>query len=272
LASRSELLALGLDSQVAGRIVNYRIKGGKFKKPADLLKIYSMDSAWYDRVSDSILIPSQEKKPSTSPKKIKPSFFDPNTVTREKLLKMNLRPTLVNSWMKFLERGGSFSSCDDLKKLYVLKESEYAQLRSFCVIEKMEEERPIIYINAADSITLLLVNGVGPAYAHRIMEYRNRLGGFVVLEQLLEVYGMDSSRFDQISSQVKLDSIALIRLNVNQDDFKVLLKHPYLNYEQVKSIVNYRDNMGHLNNVNELLELEGFSEEDLARLNPYLTF
>ena len=67
--------------------------------------------------------------------------------------------------------------------------------------------------------------------------------------------------------------IAIIKkVQINADEFKMLLRHPYLSYEQVKSIVNYRNELGGLNDLQELQQLEGFNAEDTTRLKPYISF
>jgi DNA uptake protein ComE-like DNA-binding protein len=70
------------------------------------------------------------------------------------------------------------------------------------------------------------------------------LGGFFSIEQLLEVYGMDSSRYNGIKANIHVDTALIDRMPVNEAGFKTLLHHPYLDYETVKMIVNYREHTG----------------------------
>ena len=77
--------------------------------------------------------------------------------------------------------------------------------------------------------------------ASRIHRYRSRLGGFVSMEQLYEIRGMDTARFEAIKPYIILEANEITKINVNQDEFKALLRHPYLEYEQVKAIVNQRN-------------------------------
>ena len=263
---------LGLNSTIAQRIVNYRNKGGQFRESADLLKIYGMDTAWFERVESFVYVPQKRKKTRTSVKEINPKKFNPNTVQKSDLEAMNLRSQLISSWLKYLESGGQFRSCEDLKKLYVIEESELNTLIPFCEIIEKKEPKKLVELNSTDSLALISIRGVGPAFAHRILEYRSRLGGFASKYQLKEVYGLDSIRFAQMESQVILDEVSLTQLEVNTSEFKFLLRHPYLSYEQVKSIVNFREKLGPIQNMTELLELEGFTEKDTLRLRPYLSF
>ena len=55
---------------------------------------------------------------------------------------------------------------------------------------------------------------------------------------------MDSARFEAIRPYIILERQEVRKLHVNSDEFKVLLRHPYLEYEQVKALVNYRERRG----------------------------
>lgn len=93
--------------------------------------------------------------------------------------------------------------------------------------------------------------------ASRIHRYRDRLGGFVTLDQLFEVKGMDSTRFDIIKPYIILDNKEIRKLEINRDEFKTLLRHPYLEYDQVKAIVNHRERKGLIKNWEQLKGIVG---------------
>lgn len=116
---------------------------------------------------------------------------------------------------------------------------------------------PILDINAADSTALIDLPQIGQVMASRIHRYRNRLGGFVSLTQLFEVKGMDQDRFETIKPYIVLEHSEITKINVNQDEFKTLLRHPYLEYEQVKAIVNHREKKGFINNWEQLHGIVG---------------
>ena len=116
----------------------------------------------------------------------------------------------------------------------------------------------VIDINAADTTLLKQLPGIGSAYAKRIVEYRVKLGGYCETDQLLEVYGMDSLRFNGLKDYVKTDSLFVPnKLRINSDAFKVLLKHPYLEYDDVKKIVNHREQKGLITSWEQLTKIVG---------------
>jgi DNA uptake protein ComE-like DNA-binding protein len=130
--------------------------------------------------------------------------------------------------------------------------------------------KELVEINSADTIRLLDLTGIGPAFARRIVKYRDMLGGFALKEQLLQVYGMDSARFLGFVSEITVDTSQIRRLNVNEAPFKELLRHPYLDFDQVKALCNYRDRKGEIYNLSELWTA-GILPDTLEKwIEPYL--
>ena len=115
-----------------------------------------------------------------------------------------------------------------------------------------------IDLNTADTTLLKQLPGIGDAFAKWIVNYREKLGGYCETEQILEVYRMDTARFNGIKDYVKIDSTFIPKkLKINTDEFKVLLKHPYLEYEDVKKIVNYREQKGMITSWEQLTKIVG---------------
>lgn len=135
---------------------------------------------------------------------------------------------------------------------------------------KTKSQKPID-INSADTTELKSLPGIGSFFAKNIVDYRNKLGGFIEKEQLLEVYAFDSTRMSNIENLIIIDSIVLRKVDVNNDDFKTILRHPYIEYEDVKKIVNYRESKGMIKNWKQYLEVVGRDDID-ERLERYLEF
>lgn len=127
----------------------------------------------------------------------------------------------------------------------------------------------MININTADTSQLQRIPGIGAAYARAIIHYRERLGGFVSMQQLHEIHGLPAG----IETWIRLPTgQALRRININRATFKELLSHPYLNYQQVKAIVNRRNKTGVLRDWQDLAGNPFFGEHDFIRLAPYFSF
>lgn len=58
--TKEELLSLGFSTSLASRLLNYRAKGGVFRKETDLLKLYGMDSMLYVQLVPFMQLPASE--------------------------------------------------------------------------------------------------------------------------------------------------------------------------------------------------------------------
>ncbi len=130
---------------------------------------------------------------------------------------------------------------------------------------------PPIDLNSADSASLLPLPGIGPVLAGRIVKYRDLLGGYYRVDQLQEVYGLSNETLDRIRSRLKTDTAALRRIDLDTAGFRELLRHPYLDLEQVKSFVRFRDYTGPPLIPEQLRENHIWPDSVLARISPYLS-
>ena len=119
-----------------------------------------------------------------------------------------------------------------------------------------------------DSTTLVELPQIGGYMASRILEFRDKLGGFVETEQLRDVKGMDETRYATIQPYIKIGEAEMRKIDVNRADFKTLVHHPYLSYEQVKRIFNQRDKRGMIKNWDQLKTLI----QDDGEVNPLLEY
>ena len=129
-----------------------------------------------------------------------------------------------------------------------------------------------ININTADSAQLLPLPGIGPVFAGRIIRYRNLLGGFIHVNQLYEVYGLKRETIKLISKYFMIDTLAIRKMYVDSASFRNLLRHPYLQLEDVKALVNYRDFRGQIDSIQEVSDNNLLPDSTLEKISPYLQF
>ena len=95
------------------------------------------------------------------------------------------------------------------------------------------------------------------------------MGGFVSTNQLHEIEGLPAD----LEKWIKVDqNPTLAKVKINTATFKQIIRHPYLNYEQTKSIVRYRDKYGPLRSFQPLTLDSNFQKQDFDRLAPYIDF
>lgn len=129
-----------------------------------------------------------------------------------------------------------------------------------------------VELNNADTTTLQLLHGIGPAYAHRIVRYRERLGGFINISQLLEVYGFSPELLAHIAPSLTLDTSAIRRIDINSVGLKQLIQHPYIEYYQARDIVNLRNRGVRFSTADDLRAVPSMADSTLERLLPYISF
>ncbi len=187
--------------------------------------------------------------------------FNPNTVTLENLIKLGFKEKTAKTFIKFKERGFVFKQKIDLKKIYGVSDYLYNMLEPYILIEttispkiypttktstenvvpqKKYSPKKIIELNTCDSLALLDLKGIGPAFTKRILKYRGMLGGFMTIEQIKEVYGFTDELFLDIKPYISVNASLIKKININTDDFKTVNKHPYLTYELTKQIFNFK--------------------------------
>ncbi|NLD24410.1 MAG: helix-hairpin-helix domain-containing protein, partial [Bacteroidales bacterium] len=142
--------------------------------------------------------------------------------------------------------------------------------KNYVRIEKLSPGETIS-LNSTDTTEWKKIPGIGSSYSSRIVKYRALLGGFNSKVQLLEVYGINSEMYSRISQYITEDT-NFTKIKINELEFKDLLRHPYLNYGQVQTIINLRDKKGNITSINELSMLDEFTKDDISRLQPYLDF
>jgi len=144
------------------------------------------------------------------------------------------------------------------------------EIDGFLAAQEVKNKPHTIEINSADTSAFISLPGIGSYFAKRIIKYRELLGGYYRKEQLLEVYGMDSIRYQKFHQYIKVDTSKISRININQVEFKELLKHPYLDYEMVKEIFNYKRKVKQIRDIEALRSSKGINNKTFARIKPYL--
>jgi competence protein ComEA len=228
---------------------------------------------------------SAASRTKNSKRIFKPFDFDPNQLDVEGWQKLGLSLKQAQAVIKYVNKGGKFFNKEDVRKMYTISPAVYAVLEPFIKISPLEKaahkplytKRPqktltVFDINTADTTELQEIRGVGPAFARRIANYRDRLGGFYKLEQLVEVYGLDSLKFEEIKGQVKLGQAELRKININTAQFDDLKNHPYLKYKQVNAILQYRKQHGNYTSFADLKKVAILPAETVDNLAPYLSF
>ncbi|MCZ4693970.1 helix-hairpin-helix domain-containing protein [Ancylomarina euxinus] len=261
------LLSLGFSKFQTRNILNYRRKDGWFNKKDDLMNIYGIDSSDYKRFEKYIRIDSGRN--------VNESYlfsFNPNSISRKGWDSLGVEERVIDRVKKFLAKGGRFQKAEDLKIIYGFDSLKYSELHSFISIpNERAVEIALIDLNRADSIQLLRLPGIGPYLSRRIINYRDKLGGFYSMNQLVDVYGLKKSRVDSICSSLKIDLSHLRCINVNVASIEELSIHPYISYREASDILRLRKRKGRILDLESLRKKKIFQDSTFNRVKPYLS-
>lgn len=281
---------LGLPERTISGILKYRSKGGKFNKPEDFKKIYTLSQADYERLLP--LIDLEEIKTTVAPETgnttapVAPvSFaFDPNSVTATELAQLGVPARAINSWIHFREKGGRFRKPEDVQRLYNLPESDFQRLLPLISIpsgnppaqptgpqfvSRVKTIAPVD-LNSATTDELETLPGIGPGWAKRIIHFRDKLGGFVSVDQVAETRGLPDSVFQKARPFLHLESGVFNKINLNTATQEELTRHPYADFYQARRLLAYRQEHGAVGSLDELTRNAAFDPKWLRKMMPYL--
>ena len=234
--------------------------------------------------------------------------FDPNEADSTDLLRLGFQLYQVRGIYKFRKQGGVYSEVDDVRNIPGMTRGLWERLRPYVHIgsryrlvepyrrparsaygEQEESEEPrgavrdtllhplklrpgeTLDLNHVDTSLLKRIPGIGSYYAGRIVAYRNRLGGFTDVAQVMEAdEGIPLTAMEYLRVA---DSLSVRQLDVNHASKGALIRHPYLSAEQANAIWQYVHNFGPLHSLDDLPRYsDKFQPADLDRLRPYLLF
>lgn len=228
------------------------------------------------------------------------SAFDPNGLSIEQWNALGLSIKQAQVIKNYEAKGGKFLKKEDLAKIYSISDTQYKRLAPFIRINEgptstrkendtawkggmdnkekskqyIEKGRELsIDIMNADSAEWVKLQGIGPVFARRIVNYRRALGGFNNIAQIAEVYGLPQDTYESIKDKLYLpDNGSVKKINVNECTVDELARHPYISKKEALWIVNYRDQHGFYKNLESLMGIELMNRDFLRKIEPYLEF
>ena len=240
-------------------------------------------------------------------RKVERFAFDPNTADSTQLLRLGLQSWQVRNIYKYRAAGGIYRKKEDFARLYGLTVKQYRELEPYIRIsddylpvstllkhEKRDyrdgahdsaRQRHVsvpsehhyqpkisagetVVLNTADTTLLKTVPGIGPYFARKIVQYGERLGGYVSVDQLDEIedFPLDAKDYLVIADP------APRKLNVNKLSLNELKRHPYINFYQARAIIDYRRLHGPIRSLQDLRLSKDFPPEAITRLEPYVEY
>lgn len=249
------------------------------------------------QISDSINIDNLQNRGELTPglarEKLHPFLFNPNDLPEESWKKMGLTDKQIRIIKNYEAKGGRFYRKEDLKKMYCISDAEYQVLMPFIRIPSgfmtlsediVENDRPprkkkkrkkerfkMVELNSADSAELVKNLRIPPWLARRTIKYRNLIGGFYEIGQLVSVYGFDSSRMEKLQKYIMIDPSAIKTININTGSFNEISGHLYFSARIAREIINRRLENGKFTSKQQLVDDGIVSESLFLKIKHYIS-
>ena len=214
--------------------------------------------------------------------------FDPNTLDSTGWRKLGINGRIIHTIRNYVAKGGQFRHAGDLQKIWGLKKTDYDRLMPYIRItapaasttfynsakppvKYVKAPPPIIDINQADTSAFISLPGIGSKLANRIVNFRDKLGGFYSVQQVGETFGLPDSTFQLILPRLQCAPVPMQKININTADVNVLKQHPYIRWNIANAIVQYRQQHGVFHSPQELQQIVLITPELYQKLVAYVT-
>ncbi|MFN3667390.1 MAG: helix-hairpin-helix domain-containing protein [Sediminibacterium sp.] len=279
--SQSDWVKLGISEKTAATIINYLSKGGQFNRKTDLLRIYGFTEADFNRIYPYITFEKSASNKTSAEKQILLYPFNPNTISADEWINFGVQSDVAGRIINYLNKGGSFKSPDDLRKIYAFDEEYLPTLAPFMFFDNVPA--PLAAgkeNNTGNQLTTTEMNlltysdlvylGFSENVAKNFINYRNKLGGYFSKNQVYSVYGMDRNMAANVFSEFTIDTTLVKKLSINSATEDELKNHPYISDELAMQIVSYRNATGKYYSIYEIQKAGYISKKSFENLLHYL--
>lgn len=237
----------------------------------------------FQKEIDSLKILKSDFKPTIYP-------FNPNFITDFKGYKLGMSVAEIDRLLAFRKQNKFVNSAEEFQQVTKVSDSllkaispyfkfpdwvknKKSYVNSFEKKDFTKSEKKIsIDINTASQEDLIKVYGIGEGLSKRILEQKEKLGAFVSMEQMNDIWGLSPEVIENLNKSFHVSSINSIKkININSASIKELSQFPFFKYNLAKEIVTYRTMNGDIK-IEDLTKIKGFPVEKLKIIALYLEF
>ena len=210
--------------------------------------------------------------------------FNPNTLDANGWKRLGIREKTINTIFNYLNKGGKFRTPEDIRKIWGLRKEDADRIIPYAKIEgeksnnyyknnysKVTTPPSLLDANTATAQDLKNLPGIGSSLPYKIINFREKLGGFLNMVQIKETYGMTDSVFQSILPYLHVLPTEIKKLNINTASEYDLNAHPYIDKTVAKAITIYRSQHGGYVSVNDVKKIVFITQEVFNKIAPYLS-
>jgi DNA uptake protein ComE-like DNA-binding protein len=193
IADFSQLVNFGFNSFQSNNITEYRKKGGVFKSKTDLLKIYGIDSVFFNSIENHIMIESVNEVPVVKNEAVLMNL-ELNSSDTTDLMKLNgIGAVYANRIIKYRNLLGGFYSTSQLLEVYNFPKETLSSIENRIAVDTLLIKK--IRLNFAEYSELLRHPYLKKEQVSAIVKYRDKNGAFQDIIQLKSAGLVDSETF-----------------------------------------------------------------------------
>ncbi|MEO0573382.1 MAG: helix-hairpin-helix domain-containing protein [Bacteroidota bacterium] len=224
---------------------------------------------------------------SKNPENIIQRPFNPNFISDYKGYTLGIAPSEIDRLYQFRAQGKFVNSAEEFQKVTEVSDSLLTMISPFFRFPDWAKEtskstrtapqgrsiKKIRDLNLASIHDLKKIQGIGEKLSVRIIKFRDRLGGFLVNEQLYDVYGLKPEVVQSALQQFQvLNPPQVKKVNINTASVEEIATLVYLRYQVAENIVIYREKNGAFASLNDLFNVSGFPINKIDRIGLYLSY
>ncbi len=201
--TKEDWMKLGVKEKTAETIIKYISKGGKFKVPEDLKKIWGLspnqikDLMPFVKIVSTSKIANEKNTNAHFSKQKSIKIIDINTADSSLMEWIpGIGPALAGRIIKYRNKLGGFYIKEQLKEVWGLPDSVFQKLKENVLISDNVKK---INVNSADFLMLKSHPYIGYKLANAIINYRNQHGTFKSLDDIQKIILIDEKTFNQLS-------------------------------------------------------------------------
>lgn len=227
-------------------------------------------SILYQKEIDSLI----EIKIQASKTKIYP--FNPNFISDYKGYTLGMSLQEIDRLHQFRKTNKYVNSIEEFQEVTKVSDSLLDKISPYFkfpdwVTKKHKKVISKLDVNTATANDFQKVRGVGVTLSNRIVKFRSLLKGFVTIEQLQDVYGLDAKVIKEIKKHFEVKKkLSPNKININKANAHEISELVYINYQLALNIVEYRTLHEKINSLEELKKVAGFPSEKFERIKLYL--
>ncbi|SHH00670.1 ComEA family DNA-binding protein [Flagellimonas flava] len=212
--------------------------------------------------------------------------FNPNYISDYKGYTLGISPEELDRLFVYRREGKFVNSKKEFQAVTKVSDSLLAAIspyfkfasknqrynKSYKERRKLEPTKRVKDINSATAEELKAIYGIGDKLSARIIKFRDRLGGFLVDDQVLDVYGLEPQVAQRVLDKFKvLQPPKISKININKATVDELSRLVYINHAMAREIVRLRMEKGKIESFEELFNLNEFPINKIERIKLYLS-